>query len=67
MSIPSLPPKRLDVYAVPPGIRPVLQRTGIELVIWGVRSMEPFKLRSVDHPSVLIEVRRMQMPLNLLH
>lgn len=55
--MPYEPPKRLDVYTVPPGIRPIVQKTGLELVIWGVRNMESYKLLSVDRPSVVVEVR----------
>nr|XP_039273403.1 myoferlin-like isoform X2 [Styela clava] len=54
--MPFLPPRRMEVFKVPPGIRPVLQRTALEFVIWGVRNMESFKLLSVDRPSVVIEI-----------
>ena len=45
-----------DIYMVPFGIRPVLQRTAIEILIWGVRNMQRFQQLAVNNPSVLIEV-----------
>lgn len=59
--IPPPPPrnpikKYKDLFTIPIGIRPVLQRTALEIIIWGVRNMNPFKLLSVDNPLVLIQV-----------
>ncbi|BFY97443.1 hypothetical protein BsWGS_00482 [Bradybaena similaris] len=50
-----LPPKRGDLYIVPNGIRPVMQRTGIEVLCWGVRNMKKFQLSAVTSPSVRFE------------
>ena len=41
---------------VPHGIRPLLKRTGLEFLTWGVRKMQPFKLQAINAPSVLIQV-----------
>jgi len=54
--IPLIPPRRGDGYMVPPGVRPVLQNTALEFLLWGVRNMEPFQLLSVNSPSILIQV-----------
>ena len=61
MDIASPPPrnpikKHNHFFTVPIGIRPELQRTAVEIIIWGVRNMRPFKLLSVDTPLVLIHV-----------
>ncbi|VEL14745.1 unnamed protein product [Protopolystoma xenopodis] len=53
---PPLPPRRGALFEVPSGIRPVLQRTGIEVLCWGVRNMRKFQLMSVNSPSVEIEI-----------
>lgn len=54
--LPFLPPKRGELYQVPSGIRPILQRTGIELLAWGVRNMKKFQLLEVTSPSVEFEI-----------
>lgn len=54
--MPLPPPRRKDLHMVPYGIRPVLQRTALEFLIWGVRNMQNFQLLAVDTPSVLIQV-----------
>ena len=54
--MPLPPPRRKDLHMVPYGIRPVLQRTALEFLIWGVRNMQQFQLLAVDTPSVLIQV-----------
>nr|CAB3264165.1 myoferlin [Phallusia mammillata] len=56
--IPVQPPRRTagDGFMVPFGIRPVLQPTALEFMLWGVRNMESFKLLSVNSPSILIQV-----------
>ncbi|XP_064630282.1 myoferlin-like isoform X1 [Lineus longissimus] len=54
--LPFHPPKRGNLYLVPNGIRPVMQRTGIEVLCWGVRNMRKFQLASVTSPSVELEV-----------
>ncbi|XP_070210966.1 myoferlin-like isoform X3 [Littorina saxatilis] len=53
--LPFLPPKRGDLFTVPNGIRPVLQRTGIEVLCWGVRNMRKFQLSNVSSPSIMFE------------
>jgi len=51
-----MPPKRGSLYTVPNGIRPVMQRTAIEVMAWGVRNMKKFQLSSVTSPSIEFEV-----------
>ncbi|KAK6186023.1 hypothetical protein SNE40_008141 [Patella caerulea] len=53
--LPFLPPKRGNLYLVPNGIRPVMQRTGIEIVSWGVRNMKKYQLANVSSPSIEFE------------
>ncbi|XP_059157039.1 myoferlin-like isoform X3 [Physella acuta] len=53
--LPFLPPKRGNIYIVPNGIRPVMQRTGIEVLCWGVRNMKKFQLSAVTSPSARFE------------
>ncbi|XP_066277223.1 dysferlin-like isoform X3 [Branchiostoma lanceolatum] len=54
--LPFLPPKRGEVYSVPPDIRPLMHRTAIEAVCWGVRNMKKYQLSSVNSPSVQLEI-----------
>ncbi|XP_078455741.1 dysferlin-like isoform X2 [Lampetra planeri] len=44
-----------NLYMVPPGIKPALQRTAIEILAWGVRSVKSYQLSSVSCPSLLVE------------
>ncbi|TGZ59552.1 hypothetical protein CRM22_009033 [Opisthorchis felineus] len=54
---PPLPPtRRGTLYNVPEGIRPVLQRTGIEILCWGVRNVRKHQMASVNSPSVEFEI-----------
>ncbi|KAK3095803.1 hypothetical protein FSP39_019399 [Pinctada imbricata] len=53
--LPFLPPKRGDLYLVPNGIRPVMQRTAIEVLCWGVRNMKKFQLAACTSPSIEFE------------
>ncbi|XP_062590633.1 dysferlin-like [Saccostrea cucullata] len=53
--LPFLPPKKGDLFLVPNGIRPVMQRTAIEVLCWGVRNMQKFQLAAVTSPSVEFE------------
>ncbi|NXA75801.1 DYSF protein, partial [Thryothorus ludovicianus] len=54
--LPYPPPQREpNVYMVPQGIKPVLQRTGIEILAWGLRNLKSFQLSSVTSPSLLVE------------
>ncbi|XP_038839936.1 dysferlin-like, partial [Salvelinus namaycush] len=54
--LPCPPPQREpNVYMVPQGIKPVLQRTAIEILAWGVRNLKSFQLASVTSPSLQVE------------
>uniref|UniRef100_UPI00358DE12B myoferlin-like isoform X1 n=1 Tax=Myxine glutinosa TaxID=7769 RepID=UPI00358DE12B len=54
--LPLPPPKRAEnIYMVPQGIRPVLQRTRIEILAWGLRGMQSYQLSSVNSPNLVIE------------
>ncbi|XP_058250624.1 dysferlin isoform X7 [Hemibagrus wyckioides] len=54
--LPNLPPLREPkVFMVPHGIKPVLERTAIEILAWGVRNLKSFQLASVTSPSLQIE------------
>uniref|UniRef100_A0A3B3QN20 Dysferlin, limb girdle muscular dystrophy 2B (autosomal recessive) n=1 Tax=Paramormyrops kingsleyae TaxID=1676925 RepID=A0A3B3QN20_9TELE len=54
--LPYPPPQREpNVYIVPQGIKPVLQRTAIEILAWGVRNLKSFQLASVTSPSLQVE------------
>ncbi|KAL4231637.1 hypothetical protein ACF0H5_009217 [Mactra antiquata] len=54
--LPFVPSKRGELYAVPNGIRPVMQRTAVEILCWGVRNMKKYQLASVTSPSIEFEV-----------
>ncbi|XP_063963829.1 myoferlin-like isoform X5 [Lytechinus pictus] len=54
--LPFMPPKKGELFIVPNGIRPVLQRTGVEILCWGVRNMKRYQLASVTSPSLEFEV-----------
>uniref|UniRef100_A0A8B9PQK7 Dysferlin n=1 Tax=Apteryx owenii TaxID=8824 RepID=A0A8B9PQK7_APTOW len=50
------PPQREpNIYMVPQGIKPVLQRTAIEILAWGLRNLKSYQLASVTSPSLLVE------------
>ncbi|XP_031440448.1 dysferlin isoform X3 [Clupea harengus] len=54
--LPYPPPQREpNVYMVPEGIRPVLQRTAIEILAWGLRNLKSFQMASVSCPSLQVE------------
>ncbi|XP_072112884.1 dysferlin isoform X1 [Mobula birostris] len=54
--LPYPPPQReADIYMVPQGIKPVLQRTGIEILTWGLRNLKSYQLSSVSSPSLIVE------------
>ncbi|XP_056605415.1 dysferlin isoform X2 [Triplophysa dalaica] len=54
--LPYPPPQREpNVYMVPQGIKPVLQRTAIEILAWGLRNLRSFQLTSVTSPSLQVE------------
>ncbi|XP_025904647.1 dysferlin [Nothoprocta perdicaria] len=54
--LPYPPPQREpNVYVVPQGIKPVLQRTAVEILAWGLRNLKSYQLASVTSPSLLVE------------
>ncbi|XP_070540972.1 myoferlin-like isoform X9 [Ptychodera flava] len=53
--LPFMPPMEGKLYRVPSGIRPVMQRTAVEVLCWGVRNMKKFQLASVTSPSIEFE------------
>uniref|UniRef100_A0A8D0G474 Dysferlin n=1 Tax=Strix occidentalis caurina TaxID=311401 RepID=A0A8D0G474_STROC len=54
--LPYPPPQReANIYMVPQGIKPVLQRTAIEILAWGLRNLKSYQLASVTSPSLLVE------------
>nr|XP_032808020.1 myoferlin-like isoform X1 [Petromyzon marinus] len=54
--LPFPPPKRnATVFMVPQGIKPVLQRTKIEILAWGLRNLKSYQLLGVTSPSLVIE------------
>ncbi|KAM4611912.1 LOW QUALITY PROTEIN: dysferlin [Polymixia lowei] len=54
--LPYAPPQREpNIFMVPQGIKPVLQRTAIEVLAWGVRNLKSFQLASVTSPSLQVE------------
>ncbi|XP_071827267.1 myoferlin-like isoform X3 [Apostichopus japonicus] len=54
--LPFAPPMRGNLYMVPKGIRPVLQRTGVEILCWGVRNMKKYMQLSVLSPMIEFEI-----------
>ncbi|XP_022792929.1 myoferlin-like isoform X4 [Stylophora pistillata] len=52
-----LPPPMGDggVYPVRSKVRPVLQKTAVEVLCWGVRNMKKFQLTKVTSPSIEFE------------
>jgi hypothetical protein len=56
MAIPPLPSKTKEGnYKIPTGITPILQKTRIEVLCWGVRNMKRYQLLPVNNPIVEIE------------
>uniref|UniRef100_A0A6I8P9V6 Dysferlin n=1 Tax=Ornithorhynchus anatinus TaxID=9258 RepID=A0A6I8P9V6_ORNAN len=54
--LPYPPPQREpNVYMVPQGIKPVLQRTAIEILAWGLRNLKSYQMASVTSPSLVVE------------
>lgn len=54
--LPYPPPQReANIYMVPQNIKPVLQRTAIEILAWGLRNMKSYQLASVSSPSLVVE------------
>ncbi|XP_067936252.1 myoferlin-like isoform X2 [Watersipora subatra] len=54
--LPFAPPKRGDHYIVPTGIRPIMRRTAVEILCWGMRNMKKYQLLSITSPSVEFEI-----------
>lgn len=54
--LPFLPPMKKDRYVVPSGIRPVMQRTVVEILCWGLRNMAKYMQMSVNSPSIEFEI-----------
>lgn len=54
-SLPPYPPNFGSIYRLPTEIRPKLQRTIIEVLIWGVRNMKKFQLSDINCPQVIFE------------
>ncbi|XP_077157456.1 dysferlin isoform X2 [Paroedura picta] len=55
LDLPYPPPQREpNIYMVPQGIKPVLQRTAIEILAWGLRNVKSYQLSSVTSPSLLV-------------
>ncbi|KAF7655921.1 hypothetical protein LDENG_00048500 [Lucifuga dentata] len=54
--LPLVPPRRGEkLYMVPQGIRPVVQRTAIEILTWGLRNMKTYQLATISSPSLIVE------------
>ncbi|XP_044515219.1 dysferlin [Gracilinanus agilis] len=54
--LPYPPPQReANIYMVPQGIKPVLQRTAIEILAWGLRNLKSYQLASITSPSLIVE------------
>ena len=51
---PKASPPRMH-FIVPSGIRPVLQKTRVEVLCWGVRDMKRYQLLNVSSPLVEME------------
>jgi len=54
--LPFPPPMKENRFIVPNGIRPVLVRTGIEILSWGVRNMKKYQLGSCTSPSATFQI-----------
>lgn len=54
--LPFAPPMRNELYLVPNGVRPVLQRTAVEVMSWGLRNMKKYQLTSVSSPSIDFQI-----------
>lgn len=53
--LPLPPSKRGDVYPVRSIVRPVVQRTAVEVLCWGVRNMKKFQMVKVTSPVIEFE------------
>jgi len=64
--LPPYPPKTGSIYRLPAEIRPKLQRTIIEVLVWGVRNMEKFQLTDISCPQILLECGAHQMETEII-
>ncbi|XP_072623005.1 dysferlin isoform X21 [Vulpes vulpes] len=56
VDLPYPPPQReANIFMVPQNIKPVLQRTAIEILAWGLRNMKSYQLASISSPSLVVE------------
>lgn len=53
--LPHPPAMRGDIYPVRSKVRPVVQRTAVEVLCWGVRNMKKYQLVKVTSPSIEFE------------
>ncbi|CAL4219662.1 unnamed protein product, partial [Meganyctiphanes norvegica] len=53
--LPEMPPTRGSNYMVPFKVRPVLQKTRVEVICWGLRNMSTYELQSVSRPTIEFE------------
>lgn len=53
--LPHPPSKKGDIFPVRSIVKPVLQRTAVEVLCWGVRNMKKFQLAKVTSPSIEFE------------
>ncbi|XP_069773690.1 myoferlin-like isoform X3 [Narcine bancroftii] len=55
-NLPPRPPmKDSEILMVPPGIRPQLQMTIIEILAWGLRNLKNYNMLRVTSPSLVVE------------
>ena len=55
--LPVPPPRKGNTLIVPFGVRPKLQRTAVEFLIWGVRNLASYRLQAVNNPRVIVQVK----------
>ncbi|XP_053314071.1 dysferlin isoform X2 [Spea bombifrons] len=49
------PQKGNNIFMIPQGIKPILQRTAIEVLAWGLRNLKSYQMASVTSPSLVVE------------
>ncbi len=65
-NLPPYPLKDGSLYRLPVEIRPKLQRTIIEVLVWGVRNMEKFQLTDVSCPQIQVECGSQQIETEII-